>query len=253
MLGGVLFAGVVLLLGPFPSGPASETEDATGPVADAPPASETLSEGSDTRPMRRPTGERAGPDAGLAERPPRDGTERAHVRRLLSLARADPRDFEAHVARILAGDGPRNEKVAALRVSYEGFRVPHLEPFSRMLEERDGDAELRDFALRFLGRKARADPQARRFLAGWLETHRGDPRERVTAVYPVLLWADQAELLRGRTYLYGERDLGVVARGAEALLQNPTSSARQLLEDLRHTHPVAAVRRRLAQLLSGSR
>lgn len=177
---------------------------------------------------------------------PRAGSEKALHAAYLEQARTDAEDFRRVCSELLSNGSTLAEKAAALRAWYDAGLQPRYQAFALALSEPSTETELREFAMRFLGRKAHVDGAARQALFEYLVAGSADARGRYLALYPVLRWGDDREVSACVELLFADRDLSVVVRAAGALRLSSARNAPAILRDLRQGHPRADVRRALA-------
>jgi hypothetical protein len=174
--------------------------------------------------------------------------ERGHYLRFLRLVRGNVGAFELEGSGLLL-DPERStcEKVAFLRAADEGRAPSALKHFHAVLA---GHEPLPSFAVRFLCRRAEADPAARSFLAVEVMAQESlNPFLRRDAAQAVFRWAAAGELDRLLPQFLRVGPLEVARGALLGLLQNGGPEATRLLSWLSQGHPDPEVRQ-LAESLT---
>ncbi len=144
-------------------------------------------------------------------------------------------------------EGPHTQKTAALNRAYE----TEDDAAFRALLGTGVDADQRQSVVRFLTKRARFDPRARRLLGEFAGSEAGEEERRSEAAATVLRWGDDAELAPWAGKLYLERDPARMERAIRALAENNAESARALIVGLAGNHPDPEIRHRAEEQRSG--
>jgi hypothetical protein len=211
---------------------------AADPMAEplAAPARSALAAPSGAEPPRASSGSAASREDVVLE--PRPGERELYEGWRARLA-ADPDELARHAQRVLRSDGPRNERVALLRAAWD-LGLPgapalfHQALRSLPVETDRHAASTADFAVRFLGRRARSEPLAWTTLFDAVRSGATsmEPRLRCSAALLLVESASPADLPRLVALAQEEPESDAVRGLIGALRARSDAAARAALRDL---------------------